>query len=141
MPETETVPPAHLQPGFAAKARGVATVALAVLAAVLALQILGRPLPALGALIGAGLIAGLAWGPMVMRPTGIALGGAALTGFFALAAGYVGAGLTGAGGAPVITDGESAIALLFSFWIVAPVMVAAALGLAVGMRLLAARVH
>lgn len=138
-PEPETERPVPLEPRFAARARWIATAGLAALAALLAIQILGRPLPALGACVGAALVAGLAWGPLVLRPTGIALGGAALTGVFALAGGYVGAGLVGAGGSPVVTDHESAIALLFSFWIVLPVMVAAAIGIAVATGLVARR--
>lgn len=139
MAETRTVPPAPLDAAFAAKARAAATVGLAVLAAVLCYQILGEPLAALGAFLGSGLVAGLAWGALVIRPTGISLGAAALTGVLALAAGYVGAGLVGAGGSRVVTDRDAAVALLFSFWLVLPVMVAGAVGLAVVTRILAAR--
>lgn len=139
MAETEAARPAPLDPRFAVKARLVAALVLAALAALLAWQILGRPLASLGAFLGAGLVGGLAWGPLVLRPSGIALGGAALTGALALVTAYVGAGVIGAGGARVVTDQEAAIALLFSFWIVLPVMVAAGVGLALATRLLAAR--
>lgn len=115
----------------------VVAVVLGGLAALLAFQLLGLAAAALGAFVGAGVVAGLGWRPLVMRSPRHSLGGAAIVGGLALAAGYVGAGLLAGGGARVIVDHEAAIALLFSIWIVVPVMVGAAVGLALLARLLA----
>lgn len=118
--------------------RVLVAVVMGGLAALLAFQLLGSALPALGAFLGAGVVAGLAWGPLATRSETHSLGGAAVTGVLALLAAYVVGGLA-AGGAGALVDHEAAITLLFSFWIVVPVMVGAAVGLALLARLLATR--
>lgn len=117
----------------------VASAALACLSALLAFQILGSPRAALGALVAGGLVAHLAWPILAMRPSGPSMGGGAATGALVLASAYVGAGLVGGGGARVIVDHDAAVMLLFTFWIVVPVMVAAGVGLALLARGLASR--
>jgi len=108
--------------------RGVVGLALGGLAGVLSYQLLAAPLAAVAAFVAAGVVAVLAWPVLVPRPTGASLGGAAATGALALVAAYVCAGflLGGAGAA----DHDSMVLLIFTFWIVVPVMVAAAVGLA-----------
>jgi hypothetical protein len=131
------------RPDLPAARRGlprlVATVVLGLLSALLAFQILGVPRAALGAFVGGAVVAHLAWGVLVMRPAGASIGGAAATGALTLVTAYVGAGLIGGGGARVIVDHEAVVMLIFTFWIVVPVMVAAAIGLAVLDRFLAGR--
>jgi len=136
MSEDRPVVPAAPRRGLP---RVVAALVLGLVSALLAHQILGVPRADLGAFVGGAVVAHLAWGVLVMRPTGASIGGAAATGALALVTAYVGAGLLGGGGARVVVDHDAAIMLLFTFWIVVPVMVAAAIGLAVVDRLLADR--
>lgn len=119
--------------------RGLVGLALALVAGLLGWQLLGSPLAAAGAFVAGGVIALLGWGPLVLRPAGASLGGAAAVGTLSLVAAYVAAGLLLGGGGGVIADHQSLVLLIFSFWIVAPVMIAAAVGLALLDRHLSAR--
>ncbi|MCE1236905.1 MAG: hypothetical protein LWW93_11180 [Hyphomicrobiales bacterium] len=139
MSDEDPVVPAAEEPPAAPLPPAIAGLALALLAALLAYQIIGSPLAALGGFFGGGLVAFLAWTPLVLRPAGVSIGGAAATGALALAAAYVGAGLVAGGGSRVLVDHDAAVMLVFTFWIVLPVMVAAAIGLAILPRLLGRR--
>ncbi|NLH82094.1 MAG: hypothetical protein GX458_14785 [Phyllobacteriaceae bacterium] len=119
--------------------RGVAALALAVLAAVLCWQLLASTLAAAGAFVAAAVVAFLAWPVLVIRPAGASLGGAAATGALTLLAATVVAGLLLGRGGAVVVDHDTLILLLFSLWIVIPVMVAAAVGLALLDRRLSER--
>lgn len=107
------------------------TVVLAGLAGLLTLQMIGEPAAAIGAALGAGLFTFVLWGRFVLAATGSPVGGALGTGAIALLAAYVGAALAGASSSHPIDGAEAAVALLFSLWIVTPIFLAAAVGLAV----------
>lgn len=139
MSEEEPVVPAAAPQGAKPLPPAVAGLVLALVAALLAYQIIGSPRAAAGGFVGGGLVAFLAWAPLVLRPTGVSIGGAAATGALALASAYVGAGLVAGGGARVLVDHDAVVMLVFTFWIVLPVMVAAAIGLAVAPRLFSRR--
>ncbi len=111
-------------------ARLVPPAVLAVFAAVLMLQMLGEWPAALGALIGAGLVAGAGWTPLVLRRPSRRLGGAALVGGLALVAAFVGAAIVGGAYSKTVEGTQAGVALLFSLSIVAPAYLAAAVGLA-----------
>ena len=121
-------PPAAI--GSGKLPRGVVGLALAVVAGVLSYQLLAAPLAAAAAFVAAGVVAFLAWPVLVVRPTGASLGGAAATGALALLAAYVCAGFLLGRGGGIVADHETMVLLIFTFWIVVPVMIAAAVGLA-----------
>lgn len=139
MSDEDPAVPAAAAPPVKPLPPAVVGLALALLAALLAYQIIGSPRAALGGFVGGGLVAFLAWTPLVLRPAGVSIGGAAAVGALALAAAYVGAGLVAGGGARVLVDHDAVVMLVFTFWIVLPVMVAAAIGLAILPRLVSRR--
>ncbi len=107
----------------------VAAPAFAVLAGVLALQMLGQPLAALAAGLAAGVVVLALWGRLVVRPEGPSYGRAAGLGIVATFAAVFAAALAGAGGAPASGREATGVAL-FALFMALPVMVAAAVGLA-----------
>lgn len=111
-------------------ARFVPPAVLAAFAAVLMLQLLGEWPAALGALIGAGLVAAAGWSPLVLRRPSRRIGGAALVGGLALIGAFVGAALIGGAYSKTVEGTQAGIALLFSISIVTPAYLAAAIGLA-----------
>ncbi len=130
MSEQPSTVPTPSRPGSGRLPRAVVGAVSALVAGVLSYQLLAAPLVAVGSGVAAGLVAVLAWPVLVLRPTGASLGGAAATGALSLVAAYVAAGLMLGRGGGVIVDHDALILLLFSFWIVIPVMVAVAVGLA-----------
>ncbi|MER2605090.1 MAG: hypothetical protein ABTQ29_04595 [Siculibacillus sp.] len=112
----------------------VATLSLGLLSGAIAQNILGEPLAALGAGMGAAVMAFLAWSPLVLGRRGVAIYGAAVVGLLTLLGGYVGMAVVGGGASKVIADPETAVALLFSFFIVAPMIVSLAVAVAFAMR-------
>lgn len=144
MPETRDEPMAAapapgLAPAEIALARAGATLALAALAALLTAQTVGTTAAALGAALATAAVVAVVWRRWVLRPEGVSLGRAAAAGVLATLAAVSGAAIAGGAGAAVVVDQEARIALLFSVWIVMPVMVAAAVGLAASTRALARR--
>jgi hypothetical protein len=117
-------------PGRRRFGRNLAGAALAALAALLTVQMIGEPLAALGAALGAGLVAFLLWGGAVVRPEGISYGRAAGIGFVATFAAFFGAAVLGAATSRVQAGGEAFAAAFFALAVVLPVMVAASVGLA-----------
>ena len=109
--------------------RLVAAPTLAIVAAVLTLQMLGQPLAALAAGLAAGVIAFALWGGLVVRPAGPSYGRAAGLGIAATFAAVFAAALAGAGGTPASGREATGVAL-FALFMALPVMVAAAVGLA-----------
>jgi hypothetical protein len=103
---------------------------LAVLAALLTFQMIGEPLPALGAAIGAGAVAFFGWAPLVVRPEGISYGRAVGIGFAATFAAFAGAAILGAAASRVVADQAAFNAATFAMAVVLPVMVAVAVALA-----------
>lgn len=109
--------------------RALAGVAFAVLGGLLTFQMLHHAPAALGAAVSAGVVATLLWGRLVVRPGGVAWGGAVAVGFAATFAAFCGAAAFGLGGARVAGDEAAAVAL-FALLMVLPVMLAAAVGVA-----------
>ena len=103
---------------------------LAALAALLTVQMIGEPLAALGAALGAGAIAFALWGRLVVRSEGTSYGRAAGVGFAATFAAFLGAALLGAATSRVPVDRDAVGAGFFALLVVLPVMVAAGIGLA-----------
>lgn len=138
-PSLEALPPLP-GPRLALASRIVAVLALALLTGAIAAHFTGPSRAALGAAAGAALIAAVGWGPMVLRASGPSLAGAGGVGFLALAAAYVGAGLfAGVLGQGVLIVREILISVIFSFWVIAPMVVSLAVAIALATRLLAAR--
>ena len=113
--------------------RLVAAPALAVVAAVLAIQMLGQPLAALAAGLAAAGVTFALWGGLVVRAEGPSYGRAAGLGIAATFAAVFAAALTGAGGAPASGREATGVAL-FALFMALPVMVAAAVGLAAALK-------
>lgn len=110
--------------------RLVAGPALAVVAGLLALQMLGAPLAALAAALAAGLVAFALWGGLVVRPEGASYGRAVGIGFAATFAAFFAAAVTGVSATPVADGRDAAGIALFALFMALPVMIAAALALA-----------
>lgn len=113
--------------------RIAAAAVLAALSGLLGLQMTGEALAALGGCLGAGLVVFFVWGPIVLRGDTIRLGSAVMVAGLALVASYVGMAIVG-GATSRPMGQEAAIALFASMWITAPVVVAAAIGVAVATR-------
>ncbi len=111
--------------------RLVATVVLAGVAALLAHQMTGEPLAALGAGLGAAAVTVALWGGFVIRPEGISLGRAVGVGFLATFGAFLGAALAAGTASRVTVGGEAAAAAFFAIMMVLPIMVASALAVAV----------
>ena len=103
---------------------------LAALAGLLAYQIVGEPLPALGSALGAGLVVFTLWGRLVVRPDGVSYGRAVGIGFAATFAACFGAAVLGAATSRVAVDQAAFSAGMFAIVVVLPVMIAAAVGAA-----------
>jgi hypothetical protein len=103
---------------------------LSALAGLLAYQIIGEPLPALGAVLGAGLIVFTLWGRLVVRPDGVSYGRAVGIGLAATFAAFFGAAVLGAATSRVAADQAAFSAGMFAIVVVLPVMVAAAVAAA-----------
>ena len=114
--------------------RSIAGVVFAALAGLLAFQMLGEPLVALGAALGAGGFAFAIWGGFVVRPEGVSYGRAAGVGMMATVAAFLVAALTGGAASRVVVGAEAAGAAFFAFLVVLPVMIAAGVGLVALMR-------
>ena len=114
--------------------RLAAGLGLGALAGILALQMLGEPLTALGAALAAGAFAGLSWGGFVVREEGTSYGRAAGLGLMATVVAFLGSALLGGAGSRVVAGAEAASAAFFALLVVAPVMTAAAIGLAALMQ-------
>lgn len=125
--------------GLLAQSRIGATLALGFFAGLMTWQIIGVPLAALGAALAAAAVCGALWGGFVVRGGGVSLGRAAGLGALVTIAAYLGAAILGGGVMRVLTEEESAVAALFSLWVVMPVMIAVALSLAVLTRAKAGR--
>lgn len=135
-PDQPTVPPPS--PRLALVSRVVAVVALAGLCGAIAATLIGTPRAVIGAAGGAGLLAFAAWGPLVLAARGPVLGAAAIAGLLALFGAYVGALVVGSG-ASALRDPDALTAVVFSLWIVAPMVVTLAVAVALVTRLLATR--
>lgn len=119
--------------------RLVATAVLAGVAALLAYQMIGEPLAALGAGLGAGAATATLWGGFVIRPEGVSLGRAVGVGFFATFGAFLGAAILAGATSRVTFGGEAVAAASFAMLVVLPMMVATALAVAVLTRAKAAR--
>lgn len=109
--------------------RLVAAPGLALVAAVLTLQMLAQPVAALAAGLAAGVVAVALWGRLVVRPEGPSYGRAVGLGIAATFAAVFAAAAVGAGGAPASGREATGVAL-FALFMALPVMVAASVGLA-----------
>lgn len=123
--------------------RGVGGVAAAIVlglfCGLLALQVTAVSVAALAAMVVAGVVVLLLWHRLVDRPSGPSLGWAALIGAVAVVAAHVAAAAVVIRTAGTVPDQEAIVAMVFSLWVVAPAVVAAAIGLAAFGRVLAAR--
>jgi hypothetical protein len=140
MNEHPPVAPAFApSPRVRAASRLVAGLGLGLLGALLSFQMVHEPLAALGAGLGAAAVAFAAWGVIVLKDAGLGLGRAALVGALAVVGGYLGMGIVGGGASRLLTDTDTGVALLFSFWMVLPIALAFAVAVAVGTRHFAVR--
>lgn len=127
---------------LSARARSMSRLAaglgLGLLGGVLAMQMMQDGPSALGAGLGAAVVAFASWGPIALKNGTVKLGGAALVGVLAVVAGYVGMALGGGVTSRLVGDTDAGVALLFSVWMVLPICSAFAIGVAVATRLLTA---
>lgn len=106
-----------------------ATAVLATLSGAIAWQMTGKATAAIYAFVCAAVIVVAAWNPVALRGGEIRVGRAVMVGFLVVAGACVGM-VAGSGAIGSLFEAETATALFAAVWIVTPIVVAAAVGIA-----------